>query len=130
MLSQLNQKGQGTGAKYLFEQQVHAAFSVLAAVKLCAWTSSVHGADRAELRDDGAQWWAEWDDPEQQGRKRKAEALQEQHGEARRIWRLQLQDLPLQARQSSWARPCIHCQCGKHRNLGCCTCKTSLHRQA
>ena len=73
----------------------------------------MHGTEKAQFRDDEAQWWAEWDDPEQQSRKRKAEALQEQHGEARRIWRAQLQELPLQASQSFCGRPCIHCHCGK-----------------
>ncbi|CAK0743792.1 hypothetical protein CVIRNUC_001497 [Coccomyxa viridis] len=57
---------------------------------------STSDTEKAQYRDNGAQWWAEWDDPEQQSRKRKAEALQEQHGEARRIWWAQLQDLPLQ----------------------------------
>ncbi|CAL5219323.1 g1133 [Coccomyxa viridis] len=48
---------------------------------------------------DGGNWWEEWDDPEQLKRKRKAEEMEQQHGEAHTIWWLQLQDLSVQGLQ-------------------------------
>ena len=54
-------------------------------------------ADAPLFDCDGGNWWEEWDDPEQLKRKRKAEDMEQQHGEAHTIWWLQLQDLSVQA---------------------------------
>ena len=54
-------------------------------------------ADVPVFDHDDGNWWEEWDDPEQLRRKRKAQDMEQQHGEAHTIWWLQLQDLALQA---------------------------------
>lgn len=54
-------------------------------------------ADKAMFVSDGGNWWEEWDDPEQPRKKRKAQEMEQQYGEAHTIWRLQLQDLSAQA---------------------------------
>ena len=52
---------------------------------------------------DGGSWWEQWDDPEQVTRKRKAQEMEQQHGEAHTIWWLQLQDLSVQVSRETHA---------------------------
>ena len=54
-------------------------------------------ADALAFDHEDGNWWEAWDDPEQVTRKRKAQEVEQQHGEAHTIWWLQLQDLSMQA---------------------------------
>lgn len=58
---------------------------------------SPSSADVPVVDHHGGNWWEEWDDPEQLCKKRKAQDMEQQHGEAHTIWWLQLQELSVQA---------------------------------